>query len=302
MPGLAIIIPVYNENPQVGEVLDRVLQVRGEQPWEIIAVDDASTDGTAEVLEKFGDRIRVIRHAANYGYGASLKTGIHATQARSVVFMDADGQHDPAYLPTLVEHLQQCDFVIGMRKSQEGVPYIRRPGKLVLKVVVNFLVGRVINDVNYGFRGGRRKLYLRMLDVLPDGFSFSTTSLVYVLKSRFTVRFLEIPSQARKGVSMVRIFRDGMNTLLLCVRLIMLFDPMRAFAGPALCLIGMGLLYQVYILVWKGLHVEGGAILSILAGIVLFHFALLADQIAAMRKEISAHASLIEEHLHADRD
>lgn len=296
-PKTAIIIPAYNEAPHLLELIERVIALRGGQPWEIIVVDDGSTDQTPEVLRAVADRVRVIRHSGNFGYGASLKTGIHATRARDVIFLDADGQHDPAYLAPMTELLDRYEFVIGMRRAQEGVPLIRRPGKLVLKLVVSFLVGRWIEDVNFGFRGGRRSLYLRMLDLLPDGYSFSTTSLVYVLKSRFTAHLWELPSKARKGVSMVRMFRDGFKTLLLVVRLIMLFDPLRAFGVPALVLIGIGLLYQVYILVYKGLHVEGGAILSILAGIVLVHFALLADQLAAMRKEMSAHASLIEEQL-----
>lgn len=301
-PPVSIVVPVHNEEAKVADVVQCLLQVRGDRPWEIIAVDDCSTDRTPEILRSFGDRIRVIRHPANFGYGAALKSGIRATRARDVIFLDADGQHDPAIVPQVVELLAEYEFVIGMRKAQEGVPFVRLPGKLVLKMVVSFLVGRLIRDVNYGFRGGRRQLYMRMLDLLPDGFSFSTTSLVYVLKSPFTVKMIEIPSQARKGVSMVRIFRDGSKTLLLVLRLIMLFDPLRAFVTPALALIGMGIAYQIYILATRGMHVEGGAILSILTGIVLFHFALLADQIAAMRKEMSAHTSLIEEELAKDAD
>lgn len=300
-PFVAILIPVYNEELMVADVLTRLLDVRSDRDWEIIVVDDASTDRTAETLGSFGDRIRVIRHPVNLGYGAALKTGIRATRAANVIFLDSDGQHDPALVPAVVERLRDHEFVIGTRKNQEGVPAVRRPGKLVLRLVVSFLAGRSIEDVNYGFRGGRRVLYLRMLDLLPDGFSFSTTSLVYVLKSRFSVSFMEMPSRARTGVSTVRIVRDGLTTLLLALRLIMLFDPLRAFMVPSLVLILTGVAYQGYVLTYMRFRIVGGALLCILGGIILFHFALLADQIAAMRKELSSQHSLLwEEHERRD--
>ncbi|MBN1268096.1 MAG: glycosyltransferase family 2 protein [Kiritimatiellae bacterium] len=294
-PAVAVVIPSFNEGGQIADTLNRVLAARGDRPWEIIVVDDGSTDDTAEKLKAFGDRIRVIRHRSNHGYGAALKTGILSTRARNVVFIDADGQHSPDLLPRMVELLEDHEFVMGERQTQAGIPFIRKPGKLVLKLVVSFLVGRRIEDVNCGFRGGRRRLYLRMLELLPDGFSFSTTSLVYAIKSRYLVTWLPVPSQARKGFSTVRIISDGIKTLLLALRLVMLFDPLRAFVLPAFFLMLIGVVYQVYILAATGLHVVGGAILSLLAGIILFHFGLLADQIASLRKEMSAQIGMVEE-------
>ena len=294
-PAVAVVIPVYNEEAQLAGVLDRLLEVRGSQPWDIVVVDDGSTDGTAERLAAYRGRVRVVRHRSNRGYGAALKTGILSTRARDVLFMDSDGQHSPDLIPEMLNRLKDHEFVIGERKTHAGIPWVRRPGKLVLRVVVSFLVGRQIDDVNCGFRGGRRRIYLRMLELLPDGFSFSTTSLVYALKSRSSVSFLPIPSQPRGGFSTVRIVHDGLTTLLLSLRLIMLFSPLRAFLLPAFLLILAGCVYEAYILAAKGLHVEGGAILSFLAGIILFHFGLLADQIASLRKEISAQAGLLDE-------
>lgn len=294
---IAILIPAYNEEAGIAATLRKVLDVRGDNPWQVIVVDDHSTDRTPEILKEFAGRIRVIRHSGNLGYGASLKTGIRATRAENVIFLDADGQHDPAFIPAVVEKLAEHEFVIGTRVRQEGVPLVRLPGKFVIQSVVSFLVGHKVPDVNFGFRGGRRRLYLRMLDLLPNGFSFTTTSLVYILKSRLGAHFMTMPAAPRQGKSSVRIVRDGLRTLLLALRLVTLFDPIRTFGTPAVGLIALGLAYQVFIFAKFGLHIEGGAILSILAGIILFHFALLCDQIAALRRELSSHSNLIAEHL-----
>lgn len=296
---VTVVIPVFNEEEGVAEVVRRLIDVCRGRGWQILVVDDGSTDGTSAVLAGFGQDIRVIRHPVNVGYGAALKTGILRAQAETVICLDADGQHDPELVPEFARRLQTADYVVGVRRNAKGVPLSRRPGKWLLRHVVSFLVGRPVIDFNCGFRGGRRRVFLRMLSLLPDGFSFSTTSLVYVLKSRVAVDFVDVAGQARAGVSSVRMVQDGSKCLLLAVRLIMLFDPLRAIIPPAAALVVVGLLYQVYILIYYGLHIEGGAILTIIAGIVLFHFALLSDQVASLRKELASEFSIhdeLEEH------
>ena len=292
---LAVIVPVFNERETIAEVIQALLDARGEENWEIIAVDDGSNDGSQAILQSFADRIQVLRSPSTLGYGASLKTGLLATRRRNVMFFDADGQHDAADIPGLLEALETFEFVFGMRPRNAGVPTIRRPGKWVLGRVCNFLAAKQIPDINCGLRAGRREIYMRMLDLLPDGFSFSVTSLMYVLKSRFRATFIPVNCHDRKGTSHVRILHDGMKTVILALRLIMLFDPMRSLGYPAAVLITTGLVYQFYILVTTGMHVEGGSILSILAGFTLFLFALLGDQVASLRKEISSHHSLLLE-------
>jgi len=249
------------------------------------------------VLAGFADRVRVLRHVSNRGYGAALKTGILGTRAENVLLFDGDGQHDPGDIPAFVEALATHECIFGRREGHAGIPGVRKPGKWVLRRVCDFIANRRIPDINCGFRAGRRIIYMRMMDLLPDGFSFSTTSLLYVLKSRFSHTFLPVRCHHRTGTSSVRIFRDGIRTILLSLRLIMLFDPLRAFGYPAALCVAAGLIYQVYILATTGLHVEGGSILAILTGVILFHFGLLGDQVASLRKEISSHYSLYWEQL-----
>lgn len=292
---LTLIVPAYNEAAGIGAVLDAILALPDAKEWTVLVVDDGSTDDTPAILERYGDRIRTIRHPATRGYGASLKTGILATRSENVLFIDADGQHDPADIPAVVEALRQKECVFTVRPKNAGIPLVRRPGKWLLRRICNFLANRKIPDINCGFRAGRRSIYMMMLELLPDGFSFSTTSLMYVMRSRFSFVFLPIRCHSRVGTSSVRIFYDGMKTLLLALRLIMLFDPLRAFGYPALWLIALGALYQTYVFLTYRLTIVGGALLLMLTGVILFFFGLLGDQIASLRKEISSFNCLLWE-------
>ncbi len=292
---LTIIIPAYNEEQGIGAVLDGVLALAEAKDWAVLVVDDGSTDGTPDVLSRYGNRIRTLRHSSARGYGASLKTGIMAARSENVMFLDADGQHDPADIPSVAEALKTRECVFTVRPRHAGIPLVRRPGKWLLHRLCNFLANRKIPDINSGFRAGRRHIYMRMLELLPDGFSFSTTSLMYVMRSRFSHVFVPIQCHDRKGTSQVRIIYDGVKTLLLALRLIMLFDPMRAFGYPALWLMGAGIAYQLYIFITFRFTVVGGALLMILAGVILFFFGLLGDQIASLRKEISSFNCLLWE-------
>lgn len=300
--GLTLIIPAYNEAEGIGPVLDAILALPQTAHWTVLIVDDGSTDNTPAILARYGDRIRTIRHSSSRGYGASLKTGIMNTRTENVLFMDADGQHDPADIPTVVEALKTKECVFTVRPRHAGIPLVRRPGKWLLHRICNFLANRKIPDINSGFRAGRRHIYMRMLELLPDGFSFSTTSLMYVMRSRYSYVFVPIQCHARKGTSQVRIFYDGVKTLLLALRLIMLFDPMRAFGYPALWVITLGILYQLYIFFTYRFTIVGGALLLILAGVILFFFGLLGDQIASLRKEISSFNCLLWENQESRED
>lgn len=293
-PDITIIVPIYNEHKVITQTIASLSSIK-KKNWEIILVDDGSTDGTADLLKNVPKGFRVITHPSNHGYGASLKTGILSTRALNVLFFDADNQHDANDIPKLIDALQTNECVFGQRARGAGAPAIRKPGKWILKKLCNFLAQQSIPDINCGLRGGRRQIYMRMLDILPDGFSFSTTSLLYILKGRFSFTFIPINCRFREGNSSVRIVQDGINTMMLALRLIMLFDPMRVFVLPSIFLILTGIIYQIYILITTGLHIEGGSVLTIVAGIVLFHFGLLSDQIASFRKEMISHYSLVWE-------
>jgi len=249
-------------------------------------IDDGSVDGTARVAREMG--VRVLAHPYNQGKGAALKTGMHAARGSTVVVIDADGQHDPDDIPRLLAARPTYDMVMGDRGRGGGAsPYWRTPGKAVLGLVANVLVGRYIPDLNCGLRAVDRRLALRLLPILPNGFSFETTLTIAMLKGGETVTWMPITVQPRTGRSTVRV-ADGLNTLMLIVRLVTLFAPLRVFVPISIValVVGFWFMAESYLLFQEA---SVKALLAILASLLFFLFGLLADQIASLRRGESAH-------------
>jgi glycosyltransferase involved in cell wall biosynthesis len=202
---LSIIIPAYNEAGGIGVVLQDVRMAVPDA--ELLVVDDCSTDGTGDIAAAAG--ARVIRHLANRGYGGSLKTGIRAARGEVVVLMDADGQHDARYIPAMVDQLADHDLVVGERTNAMRAAGVRLPGKIVLGWTVNLIAGTRIKDINCGFRSARRKELAGILPLLPDSFSFSTTSTLAYLKLGRSVGFMPMQTRRRVGKSTVNPIVDG---------------------------------------------------------------------------------------------
>ncbi len=280
---VSVIIPAYNEEDAIGRVLGGLLPMADTNGWEVIVVDDGSTDATAKVADQ--NSVKVITHPYNRGYGSSLKTGIASASGNIVVIMDSDGQHDPGDIPRLLEHINDHDVVIGERAKGSYHLWTRRPGKWLLGKIANFLTGRKIPDINSGLRAYQKDLLLKLIHLMPNGFSFSTTSTVAYLSMNFRVKYIPIKTKQRTGKSTVNQIKHGCETILLMLRLIVLFNPLKVFMPVSLFLIFMGLAYQIYIICLTGLHVEGGAIVSLIAGIQIFLFGLMIDQISSVRRE-----------------
>ena len=282
LQSLSIIIPAYNEEASIANVL------QGLEPWraraEIIIVDDCSTDRTAQIAEQAG--FRVIRHRMNKGYGAALKTGIRAATGDIIVMMDADSEHNAAQISNLLDHLDDNDMVVGARTKDSHAPLIRRPGKWLLSKVANYLAQTNIPDLNSGFRAFRKDVAKLFLHILPNGFSFTTTLTLALFKEGYSVAYVPITTSPRIGTSTVNPLRDGLNTLMLIIRIIALFDPLRVFVPTSAVLFFIGIVYWLAdILLRQRLNIPSGAIILILAGIIIFMFGILADQVSAIRRE-----------------
>ena len=279
-PTVSIVIPAYNEARAIGRVLEQLCALPGGH--EVLVVDDGSTDGTAQAAG--AHPVRVLRHRRNRGYGAALKTGIRAATGEVVVLIDSDGQHAPADIPLLLDALGGgADMAVGARSRSSLGPWARRPGKALLGWVANYLAGQRIPDLNSGFRAIRRRAILRFFPFLPDGYSFSTTSTLAFLKHGYEIVYVPIEAGQRTGDSQVRILRDGMQTLLLIVRTVALFDPLKVFVPASLVQALVAIAYTGFVVAERRLTVPPGAQVLFVSAIFSFLFGVLADQVSALR-------------------
>ncbi len=283
MEFLSVVIPAHNEAPRLGAVLERLPKALAHIPHEIIVVDDGSTDGTGDVAA--GYAVTVIRNPYSKGYGGALKTGVRKAKGEWVLFLDADGQHDPGELAPILENADNADMVIGARQGESLKKAGRPIGRRILHWLAEYLTECKIPDLNSGLRLVRRQLVLDNLALLPNGFSFSTTLTMALLKAGDTVVFVPVNVEPREGSSSrVRIVRDGLRTLLLMIRIITLFNPLKVFL-PISCLLWIvGCAYLMEDLIRKQ-NIPDGAVLLITSGVIVFFFGILADQISTLRRE-----------------
>lgn len=279
---VSLIIPAYNEEGSLKDIVEAVKNLGCVD--EIIVVDDCSVDGTLAKAKECG--VKVIHHPYNKGYGAALKSGIRQAAGDSIVTMDADGQHNPKFIPDMIRWLDEFDMVVGQRGQDSHRALLRIPGKLVLRLVANYLSGHEIPDLNCGFRCFRKDAVLEIIHLLPNTFSFSTTITMALFRAGYSVKYVPIVAEKRKsGESRVKQATHGLQTILLILRVIMLSNPLKIFAPVGASLFLAGSIYALFCFVYFKFHIPAGAVLMLLAGIMTFFFGIIADQIAALRIE-----------------
>ncbi|MBW2135449.1 MAG: glycosyltransferase family 2 protein [Deltaproteobacteria bacterium] len=253
--------------------------------YEIIVVDDGSTDGTSQELDQIPD-IRVLRHRQNRGYGAAIKTGIRQAQGVYIATFDADGQHYPHDLLKLGQAIQEEDLalVIGVRSRLFHSNLWRMPGKWILGWLSNYLTKTKIPDLNSGLRIFKKDIISRYLHLCSDRFSFSTTSTLIFLNRGYALSYIPIEVKKRLGKSTVS-FMSGYETFLLILRIVALFEPLRIFIPASIIVFMAGVLHAIYPFFVLKRGLSTGSLLVMLTGILIFFFGLLADQISALRKE-----------------
>lgn len=282
IPQVSIVIPAYNEEDGIRYGLERIKELKYHELFEVIYVDDGSTDKTNEIIREYP--VKCFRHNINKGYGAALKTGIRKAKGKNVVILDSDGQHDPKYIEQLIALLQDHDMVIGERTDDSFQVKRRQKGKRFIRIIGELLVEQKLPDYNSGFRGFDRKLITEMLHIMPNGFSFSTTSTLAFLKEGYTIGTFPIVVEERIGrQSNVKFLKDGSKTILLLMRIIMLFNPLKIFFPASLFFFGSGIAWGIFGYLLVGRFPNTASLLTIL-GMFIFFIGLLADQIALLNR------------------
>jgi glycosyltransferase involved in cell wall biosynthesis len=277
---VSIVIPAMNEGQSIGAV---IAGLQAAARWhEVLVVDDGSVEDTAARATAAG--AVVTRHPYNKGNGAAVKTGIRRARGEFVLIVDADGQHRPEDAQRLADALGEYDLVVGARSAATQATAWRRAGNAFLNWLAGYLTGRPIPDLTSGFRGARRSCLREFIHLLPNGFSTPTTTTLAFIKAGYNVTFVEIDAAQRTGQSKIRLARDGAKFLLILLKIVTLFSPLRVFAptSAAAFLIGVG--YGIINLAFTG-KIPNGAVLLILFAVIVFLVGLVSEQIASLRFE-----------------
>lgn len=279
-PRLSVVIPAYNEENAVADTVQDVrtaLDPTGVE-YEIIVVDDGSSDNTRAEAEKTGAIVRF--NEPNLGYGASLKRGIAESKYEFVAILDADGTYPARYLPDMFEMCQSQDMVVGDRgAAMKNVPLIRKPAKFILNSLASFLAERKLNDLNSGLRVFRKSELLPFIPLLPQKFSFTTTITLCMSCSGKRMIYTPIEYGRRVGKSKIKP-SDFINFIILVLRVIVLFNPLRVFIPLGLVLFVAGILKTLYdISQW---NLSETAVFAFLSAIMIWSLGLIADMISRL--------------------
>jgi len=278
---ISILIPAYNEAKSIGSVLDTLTTLKKDN-WEIIVIDDGSEDDTANIVASY-EKITLIKHEKNKGYGAALKTGIRQAKGDIILTLDSDGQHDPHQIEELLKHAPNYAMVSTCRTQRIHSNLWRMPGKWFLGKLANYLSKSKIPDLNSGFRAFKKEIVTKYLHLCPNGFSISTTLTLTLLCEGYDIKFIPTKVNKRVGKSMVSI-KTGFDTILLILRLITLFNPLRVFIPISLVIGGLGGILLIENILKRDLN--DATVLLLLASILIFLFGLMADQMAHIRREM----------------
>ena len=270
-----MVIPAYNEEEGIATV---VAEVKVRHPWrEVLVVDDGSTDATGARAEAAG--ARVVRHPYNKGNGAAVKTGIREAKGEVVLLMDGDGQHAPEETARLIAGIGPYDMVIGARAAADQEK-TRAFGNALFKALASWLTGRKTLDLTSGFRAARRDRLLEIVHLLPNGYSYPTTSCLAFLKAGYNVAFEPVRARKSLGRSKMRVMRDGVRFVLIIFKIVTLYSPLKVFFPLAAASFTLGAADAAWNVWWFG-KIPMGAALLIQLAVVVFLFGLISEQIAA---------------------
>lgn len=283
---VSIILPIYNEFGHLEKEIFRIRESMDASPYsyELVVVDDGSTDGSGELLVDM-DGIRLLQFVTNRGSGSARKYGTLAARGRVVIWTDVDMTYPNDEMPELVDRLDGWDQVVGARRTEEGtVKFLRKPAKWFIRRLASYLAGVRIPDLNSGFRAMRRDVALQFLYLLPTGFSCVTTMTMAFLSNGYSVKYYDIDYYPREGQSKFHWWRDTRRYLLQVVRMVLSYQPLKVLMPPAFVLGTIGLIKLIYDLVDKDFRIGTNTIVILGAAVSLAMLAMIADLLVHLNK------------------
>jgi polyisoprenyl-phosphate glycosyltransferase len=287
-PDVSIVLPVFNESGHLADEIDRIRKAMdaSEFTYEVIVVDDGSTDGSGDRLQEI-DGIRLIRFAQNRGSGAARRWGTHAANGRLVVWTDVDMTYPNDDIPDMVRELGErgLDQLVGARTSEQGtVKLLRTPAKWLIRKLASYLTGTRIPDLNSGLRVFRRDVARQFLHLLPRGFSCVTTITMAFLANGYFLGYRPIDYFPREGESKFHWWKDTRRYVVQVLRMTLMWEPMRVFGPPAFALGGVGAAKLLFDLVDKSFRVATNTLVILGVAISIGLLGLLADLLVQLNR------------------
>jgi len=283
---VSVIVPTYNEEEAIASDLEVIIETMEASRWdyELIVVNDGSTDGTAEIVKGFADRgVKLLEHRENRGGGFSRNTGIKAATGDVVMVTDGDGTYPNQDMPKLLEVMEEedLDMVVGARTKEAGtMRFLRMRAKWFIRKLAEWLSGFSIPDLNSGLRAMKKDVFMPFMEILPWGHSWVSTITLAMLSSGYNVDFVEIDYFPRKGTSTFHPVKDTYSYLTLVIRTVTWFNPLKVFFPAALLVIAAGIIKIIVdSILYSYFRVTGTTVIVLLVGIQFIAIGLLADLI-----------------------
>jgi len=275
---ISIVLPAKNESAAIGQTLAQIQQLQ--LAHEIIVVNDGSTDQTKQVAESAG--AKVVSHPYSKGNGAAIKTGARTATGDIIVFMDADGQHDPQDIPRLIEKIEQgYDLVVGARQKGSQASVGRGIANALYNNLATYMTEQKVEDLTSGFRAVRADKFREFLYLLPNGFSYPTTSTMAFFRAGYSVTYVPIHAAKRIGKSHIQPLKDGVRFFLIIFKIATLFSPLKMFLPIAILLFMIGTGWYGYTL-WDAGRFTNMSALLYTGSIMIFLMGLISEQITAL--------------------
>ena len=280
---LTILIPAYNEEGVIGEVVAQIQDLLSQldYSYEVLVVNDGSDDGTADAAKKSGARI--ISHPENIGNGAAVKTGIRHARGKHILMMDGDGQHPPEVIPELLQEMGSYDMVVAARTNKSDTSFHRDIANRIYNSLASYISGRKIDDLTSGFRLIKTEIVRRYVYLLPNTFSYPATITLALVRSGRSLLYVPFESKKRVGKSKIKLIRDGFRFLLIILRISTYYSPLKIFVPISLLMFTLGFGYGLFKVIFLNTRYGPTSAMLMTMSVVIFCVGLVSEQVAQLR-------------------